>query len=85
MEWCPLPRPPIAMQPVQWVGYEDGQEIAWITQGRLWGEPGHSWLVATPHGTAAGCRSTLEAAQRSVEAVLREHKTKRRQPASSAA
>lgn len=73
MEWRPLPPPPVADRPVQWVGYEGGRQIAWITEGRRWGESGHRWLVATPHGTASGCRGTLEAAQRSAEAVLREH------------
>lgn len=77
MRWYPLPPPTVSNKPVQWVGYEDGQEVAWITQGKLWGEPGHGWQVATPHGTAAGYRDTLEAAQRSVEAVLREHKPAR--------
>jgi hypothetical protein len=73
MLWRPLPPRPVSEAPVQWVGYQDGQEIAWITEGRRWGERGHRWLVATRHGTAAGCRSTLEDAQRRAEAVLQEH------------
>ena len=39
---------------------------------RRWGEAGHRWTVATPHGTAAGACVTLERAQRLSESVLRE-------------
>jgi hypothetical protein len=73
MEWRPLPDTAALADPVQWVGREQGEDVAWITQGRRRGEAGHRWTVATPHGTAAGVCETLERAQRLSESVLREH------------
>jgi hypothetical protein len=73
MDWRPLPDTATSADPVQWVGRERGEDVAWITKGRRWGEAGHRWTVATPHCTAAGACGTLERAQRLSESVLREH------------
>ena len=73
MQWRPLPADGLLSRPVQWVGHENGEDVAWITQGRRWGEPGYRWLVATPHGSAFGRCPALQGAQRLAEAILREH------------
>ena len=76
MDWRPLPPPSVVTRPIQWVGHENGEDVAWITEGgRHWGEAGHRWTVATRHGTAFGWRRTLEDAIRTAEQVLHEHST----------
>jgi hypothetical protein len=75
MEWRPLPESTTLCSPVQWVGRDGGEDVAWIIEWRHWGDGGHRWMVATPHGTAFGLRPTLEEAQRSVESVLRVYNT----------
>jgi hypothetical protein len=73
MRWRPLPANPGLTNPVQWVGCEQGEDVAWVTQGRRWGEPDYRWTAATRYGTASGWRGTLKEAQQSAEAVLHEH------------
>ena len=71
MDWRPLPDTAAPVAPVQWVGREAGEDVAWIVEWRRWGDPGHQWQVATPYGTAFGRRRTLQEAQRSADNVLR--------------
>lgn len=71
MDWRPLPENVELCPPAQWVGREDGEDVAWVTEWRQWGDHGHRWLVATPYGTATGLRPTLAEAQSSAESVLR--------------
>jgi hypothetical protein len=69
MDWRPLPEASTTTDPVQWVGRDQGEDVAWITKGRRWGETGHRWTVATPHGTAAGACVTPERAQQLSEST----------------
>lgn len=73
MDWRSLPDDATASEPVQWIGREQDEDVAWITQSHRWGQAGHRWMVATPHGTAAGACGTLERAQQLSESILREH------------
>src|SRR4051794_29497615 len=73
MEWRPLPGVGELFPPVQWVGREGGEDVAWVTERGRWGDPGHGyrWQVATPYGAAFGVRRTPQDARRSAEDVLR--------------
>ncbi len=70
MEWRPLPENARLGSPVQWIGRESDEDVAWIIEWSHWGDQRHKWAVATPHSTAFGLRPTLEEAQRSAEQVL---------------
>jgi hypothetical protein len=69
MEWCPLPETARPYPPTQWVGCENGEDVAWITEWRHWGDLRLRWMVTTPNGTAFGLRQTFDEARRSAEGV----------------
>jgi hypothetical protein len=75
MEWRSLPEDAGLSSPVQWVGRENGEDVAWVIEWCHWGDQRHRWTVATPHGSAYGLRHTLQEAQWSAEQVLLVYRT----------
>lgn len=71
MEWRPQPETAEPFTAVQWIGREDGEDVAWIAAWRSWCDQDRQWQVATRYGTASGQRRTLQEAQRSAEDVVR--------------